>query len=498
MAKKSNAFRVGKVRAYLRGEVWYLCYHEHGRRRRPRVGPDKEAARQLAAQVNAQLQLGAPAALSFEPITIPELRQHWLEHHEQVLRSSVQTIHRYRTATDHLLRFLDARPVHHASHFHTSHAEEFVRYLRGLRVSPNGHPRAARRPLLDKGLRYILECCRALFNYAARRRHLSPYAENPFAALEIERIPVEHARPITLFTAGQVRAFLEACDDWQFPLFLTLMLTGLRPGELAHLLLPDDLDLDAGLLRVRNKPALGWQVKTRNERDVPLVPALAKVLRLHLAERRMGPVFLGRRWAGRPLPPLASAGPAALERELKRRMAVREAETGQPLSRAESGRLGRHLWRELGAVKGDSIRNEFMRLTGAIGLPACTAPKVLRHLFATALQEGRVDPLIRNELMGHVAAGQHAAGYGLAMTAVYTHTRPETRRQQLEAALAPRVAVAVARAWLGRQAGNATTRGPQPSWRRPGAVAHHRVTSVMVFHNVHGEARDHEVTERKH
>jgi hypothetical protein len=92
-----------------------------------------------------------------------------------------------------------------------------------------------------------------------------------------------------------------------------------------------------------------------------------------------------------------------------------------------------------------------MRVTRAIGLPGCTAPKVLRHLFATALQEGRVDPLIRNELMGHVAAGQHSAGHGLAMTAVCTHTRPQTRRQQLEAALAQCPALAVAEAWLRRR-----------------------------------------------
>jgi hypothetical protein len=36
-----------------------------------------------------------------------------------------------------------------------------------------------------------------------------------------------------------------------------LTLTGLRPGELTHLLLPDDLDLDTGWLYVRNKPRLG-------------------------------------------------------------------------------------------------------------------------------------------------------------------------------------------------------------------------------------------------
>ena len=197
---KANSFRVGKVTGYLRGRSWYLCYHEHGHRHRPRVGPDRAAARHLAAQINEQLEVGAPAALSFEPIAISDLRTRWLDHHEQVLWSSVQSIDRYRTATDYLLRFLDRRPIRHVALFHAAHAEEFVRYLRSVRVSPNGHSNTAKRPLMDKGVRYVLECCRALFNYAAKRRHLSPYAENPFTALEIDRIPVETARPVELLT----------------------------------------------------------------------------------------------------------------------------------------------------------------------------------------------------------------------------------------------------------------------------------------------------------
>ena len=44
MRQMSVSFRVGKVQAYLRGKVWYLCYHDNGQRRRPRVGPDREAA----------------------------------------------------------------------------------------------------------------------------------------------------------------------------------------------------------------------------------------------------------------------------------------------------------------------------------------------------------------------------------------------------------------------------------------------------------------------
>jgi integrase len=443
-------FRVGKVTAYLRGHVWYLCYFEHGKRHRPRVGTDRDAARQLAAQINGQLATGAPAALSFEPIPVAELRTRWLEHHEQVLRSSVGSITRYRTATDHLLRYLELHPVRHASLFQASHAEAFVRHLRAIRVSPNGHPNTAKRPLLDKGVRYVLECCRALFNFAAKRRHLSPYAENPFAVLDLDRIPVETRRTVELFSSEQEHAFLAACDDWQLPVFATLLLTGLRPGELCHLLLPDDLDLESGILRVRNKPRLGWQVKTRNQRDIPLMPELTAALRRHLSGRKEGPVFRRRLWGEARCP--FDATPLAAERELDRRVAAKEAVSGVPVTRADRNRLARRLWREMGVVREDRVRLEFIRVASEIGLSDQTAPKIFRHQFATALQEGRVDPLVRNLLMGHAAAGERSAGHGLGMTAMYTHTRPETIREQLVAALAERPAALAARTWAAKAA----------------------------------------------
>jgi integrase len=445
---KSRSFRVGKVQAYLRGKVWYLCYHDNGKRRRPRVGSDKEGARQLAAQTNAQLVTGVPAMLSFEPISIPDLREQWLQHHELVLRSSVRTVARYRTATQHLLRYLEANPLgRYASHFRVNHAEAFVRHLRCIKVASNGHPNTAKRLLMDKGITFVMETCRAMFNYAAKRRHLPPYAENPFSAMEIERIPIQETRPIILFSEEQERRFLEACDHWQFPLFLTLMLTGLRPGELTHLLLPEDLDLDAGILRVRNKPKLGWQVKTRNERDIPLVSVLVAVLRHHLAGRSQGPVFRRRRFCGTAGEKMA-CGVEGLEHELENRVQAKEQALGASLAPAERSRLARRLWVQLGAVKEDRVRTEFMKLTARIGSPQCTAPKMLRHLFATVLQEGRVDPLIRNELMGHVASGDRSPGHGLNMTAVYTHTRPETCRQQLTEAIASRPSFTVASTWL--------------------------------------------------
>lgn len=337
------------------------------------------------------------------------------------------------------------KPVKLASHFHTSHAEDFVRYLRKIRVAPNGHPHSARRPLLDKGIQYILETCRTLLSYAIKRRHLSPYAENPFTALELGRLPIEHVRSIVLPTSEQQVALLKTCDHWQFPVFLTLMLTGLRPGELVHLLLPEDLDFEQRLLFVRNRVKLDWQVKTRNERAIPLVPCLAKALQQLVGDRCRGPVFLRRKFCNDRMPSWSDV-PAA-EVELVRRIQQCEMETGETASRTERSRLARKLWTELGIVKTDRIRTEFMRLTKVIGQSDLTAPKTLRHLFATALQDANVDPLIRNELMGHAPASA-IGGNSLGMTANYTHTRLDTKRRQLEMAFEQNPITCIANEWF--------------------------------------------------
>ncbi|MGB7159336.1 MAG: tyrosine-type recombinase/integrase [Tepidisphaeraceae bacterium] len=382
------SFRMGRVQGYLRGRVWYLCYHENGQRRRPRVGASLEAARRVAAQTNAQLESGDATMLTFEPIAIPALRTRWLEHHEHVLRSSIHTISRYRTATDHLLNFLrDVRSVRLASLFTARDAEALVRYLRTIEVAPNGHKNSARRPLLDKGVKYILECCRALFGYAARRRHLSPYAENPFTAIEVDRIPIEQSKPIVLLTPEQEVKFLEACDDWQFPIFLTLMFTGLRPGELCHLLLPDDLDLDARVLRVRNRPQLGWQVKTRSQREIPLVPVLAEVLRVAVGERHSGPVFRQRRCTfDEHEPALDGFEESALIEQAAVRITRRQA-VKNGLTRAERARVLRGIWRDSAALKEDRIRRVFIENCKRAAMVSFTAPKccgtALRRRYRT-------------------------------------------------------------------------------------------------------------------
>jgi len=76
-----------------------------------------------------------------------------------------------------------------------------------------------------------------------------------------------------------------------------------------------------------------------------------------------------------------------------------------------------------------------MQVTGPIGLGHVTAPKTWRHTFATTLQDANVDPLIRQMVMGHSPGTGHRSSGGLGMTAIYTHTRPETYRRQICRAL---------------------------------------------------------------
>jgi integrase len=422
--------RVGRVSYYHHHGAWHIYYRDGDRQVRRRVADDEADAARIAAQVNAQLAAAAPTLLAFTPVAVAELRRLFHDDHEQVRRSSLATIARYRAATRHLEDY--AATLAPPALAHQISPRPFVAHLRGLLVAPNGHANSARRPLRDKGIRYILECCRSMYAFAARMRHLPPYAGNPFADLRLDRMRVEDAKPVVVFDDGAELAFLRAADDWAFPVHLTLAKTGLRPGELAHLLI-EDLDLDGGWLRVRGKPELGWRVKTGRDREVPLADELVDVLRRVVVGRPAGPVFLrpGLAAGG---PPAVIAGRQGLAALVRRRLAEEATRRGQPPARADEARVARSVWRDAGAIDPDRIRSSFVRIARAAGRPEATCPKGWRHGFATLLQDANVDPLIRQTVLGHRPADPGSGALG--MTSVYTHSRPETIRREVLRALA--------------------------------------------------------------
>ena len=427
--KSGRRTRVGRVSYYPHHGAWYIYYRDGRTPVRRRVADTEDEAAAIAARVNAQLATSGRTPFSFTPVSVTELRRRFLAWHDQVSRSSLATIRRYRAATLHLENF--ARDTGQLERAHEIDAEQFTAWLRRQRVSPNGHPHTARRPLRDKGLKYVLEVCRSLYAYAARQRHLPPYSDNPFASLRIERMRIEDASPVFVFDAGSEIQFLQQADRWTFGVHFTLAKTGLRPGELAHLLV-EDLDLEGGWLHVTNKPQLGWRIKTGRERSVPLIDELVDVLRQTIGPRTAGPVFLRHRFVPSDSP-LKSFSRTALQQTLKQRISRAEHDSGRPLSREEQARLARSVWRDAGAIRSEMIRTTFIRTAQAADLTAATCPKSWRHTFATLLQDASVDPLIRQITLGHRPTDD--ARGGLGMTGVYTHTRAETQKREIERAL---------------------------------------------------------------
>jgi len=417
---------VGKVSVFFRGASWHIYYREDGKARRVRIGPDRKEAEKRAAEVNAELEYEIPSAFGFEHVTVVELVGLWLEHHDLVLRSSVATVRRYRAALEHLLRFVrERRPGLTADALNPRTAESFVKYLRRTPVSPNGHHKTKKRPLRDKGVVFVLGACRSLFNYAARQRHLPPYARSPFSDLGIERMKIEDAKPTGVLTEVEEAAFLTACAAWQFGVFFTMAFTGLRPGELCHLLV-EDVDFGARVMHVRNRPELGWKTKTRNERRIYLFDELLDVVRRAAGDRACGALFLAPRFgSGNGVPPLAGKDLRTLVQELQRRIAERNERDGTTATRQMEAKVARELWRDMGATTPKRLRQDFMKITKRIGRPDLTCPKVFRHGMATAMQAAGVDPFVRKEIIGHTR---------LETTGIYTHTAEATLGREMEKA----------------------------------------------------------------
>ena len=152
MARSSWKRRVGRVTVYTRGRRYWVYYRQGKVIRRP-VGSNRDDALALAARINAELAEGAPNSLAYRPIDVSLLVRAWLDHHEHVRRSSLATIRRYRTAVQHLLDFAEEEAGGLRSDRVTpATAESFVRYLRSVSISSNGHENTVKRSMRDKGV----------------------------------------------------------------------------------------------------------------------------------------------------------------------------------------------------------------------------------------------------------------------------------------------------------------------------------------------------------
>ena len=244
------------------------------------------------------------------------------------------------------------------------------------------------------GVKFILSTCRTAFNWAARRRMLPPYAENPFS-----RFPIDNLRDVDapdeglpIFTPEQQKAFFAACNDWQCGLFQTLVTYGMRVGELTNLLI-ENVDLQAGTIQICSKPELHWRVKTARRRQLPLTREMRAVIEQRIGDRRAGFVFVNEEFVGGKRRFVSEFGSDRAFREKLTKLAndltVKEPNTTDKQRR----QLVTAYCRRMGQIPVKRVQLEFCKLTTEIGCPQFTRAHNLRHLFSSRAQEEGVNPL---------------------------------------------------------------------------------------------------------
>jgi len=123
---------------------------------------------------------------------------------------------------------------------------------------------------------YELRVLDTFFRWAIRHNHLFI---NPAALVERFRIP-KRALPKFL-TVDELTRLFEACREAERRLFMAILLTGMRKGEIAHLTWAD-VSFDLGVIFIQEKADVGWKPKT-DERIIPTSPTLRQLLEVQHA-----------------------------------------------------------------------------------------------------------------------------------------------------------------------------------------------------------------------
>ncbi|HJZ58448.1 MAG TPA: site-specific integrase [Gemmataceae bacterium] len=414
--------RIGPITIYKRGRTYYLYYRQDGLTQRQKIDGNLAAARATAHKVGEALAQDRVSPLTFTRTSPQTFVAGYLDAVAGVQRLALRTRDRYKAALDRLLDFCTHADVKTIDAIDLARVEDFVKWLRGQTRARNGSPYGSRAHYRVGGIKFVLSTCRTAFNWAARRRMLPPYHDNPFKLFPIDKLkdPTEEKTAGRVFTPEQERAFFAACDAWQRRVFGVLATYGLRVAELTHLLV-EDVNLAAEVFTIRPKPWLMWNVKTGRERQLPLTPETRAMFAEAIGERRAGFVFVGAGFADgtKKLPTFAT--PAAF------RAAVERAITDLAVANPQAGERDRKravvaFCRAAGQAPEKAVREEFLRVTKQIGCPEYTRVHDLRHLFSSRAQAAGVNPILVQDMLGHTT---------LDMTRRYTHLGLDSKRDAL-------------------------------------------------------------------
>jgi integrase len=253
---------------------YFLEWWEGQKRRREYAGDTPsdalEAQRRKRNELIGQMVSGDSGFRQMDTIssgtTITEAANLFEEHVRIHSPSKPRTLERYKEVLAHLERLLGNKKYVEAI---TRSDIDDYKMARTRETVGRQH-----RPVSPATVNFEVTVLKTFFYYMIRERGIS--MENPCARSKPLRVEKERLkrRPPT-YTTVETDKLITASDGMNRAIFATLLLAGLRKGELTYLTW-SDVDLDDANLRLTAKD--GFAPKDYEEREIPLPPDLVDIL----------------------------------------------------------------------------------------------------------------------------------------------------------------------------------------------------------------------------
>ena len=349
-------------RVFKRGEMWCVDLSVDKRRVRKAVSTSKKLALLVLKDMEVRTAR-KKFAFNVPEGDLAKLFKAYIEHVRINTRPSTSL--RYQNVIDNFHIFLAARHpnINSVDQLTPATIEEFIDFRltvdpRTLKLSDKIAPEIRRNRMTagEVTINYEIKTLRSIFRFGIQR---SFCLTNPCDG--VRRTHNSNHKIPRFLTREECALFLENCEEQFYPVFLMLLYTGVRLGEILHLEWRD-IDLGRGTVRICAKN--DWLPKT-GEREIPLNRGLKKVL------------------------------------TAKKRRGVSEQERVFHYSNPNS--FGRFL------------RKQVVRTADRAGIQGLTQVKTFRHTFASHLVMSGVDLPTVARLLGHT---------DIKTTMIYSHLAP--------------------------------------------------------------------------
>jgi len=308
-----------------KGNRYYVDYRLDGKRIRKNVSTSKKIAELYLKDLELKIAKGESDFFKKDEV-LEKLFTDYLKYSKT--NHSPSTQKRYRAIIDNFNRFISSYPyITKISQLNPKLLEDY----KAFRVEEEAS---------NKTINMELKTIRAILALAKTWGYTK---DNPTDGVRFMKI-TNHIAP-RFFTEAECKKLLTTCNEWEYPIFYTLLNTGMRKSELLNLEW-DDIDFNRKKIKLRVKD--DWSPKT-SERQIPINESLVGVLK---------------------------------ELETKKK--------------------GRYVFHDKGQqIENNRLRKRLMSLTKRCGFPDATKLHTLRHTFASHLVMKGVDLPTVKKLMGH-------------------------------------------------------------------------------------------------